>query len=125
MPFNYELDIDENAALLRIACEGELTCAEQGEHVLRQAIEFAESKNLYLILLDIRALELTMPVISMMAVMIKMRDEGWLKGKRIARLLTDENFSNLLIGDISESMDLPIQNFANEQQALTWLKENK
>jgi hypothetical protein len=123
MSFTYSLDIDQQQGLLRISCQGELTCADEGEKVLRQAVEFSELHNLQLLLVDIRQLSLTFEAFSMLDIMLNMRDQGWLKGKRIARVLAKENFSHLLIGDISESMDLPIRNFDSEQRALEWLKE--
>lgn len=125
MQFDYNIQIDKEHDLVRVVCQGELHDAQLGEQVLRDVVVYAAQNGLLSVLIDIRDLRVSFSGADMMDVMIKMREEDWLKGMRIARLFTNEDFSNLLIADISESMALPLKNFASESQALKWLKDNK
>jgi hypothetical protein len=125
MQFDSNIQIDKEHALVRVKCRGELHDAQLGEQVLRDVVICAVQEGLRSVLVDIRELTLSFSGADMMDVMIKMREEEWLKGVRIARLLTNEDFSNLLIADISESMALPLKNFTSELLAIKWLKDNK
>ena len=50
-----------------------------------------------------------------------LKDEGWFKGIRLARLIQDDTFYHDFVATLVERLGLPVQNFIDEQQAIEWL----
>jgi hypothetical protein len=123
MAFESEFDVERGNTLIRARCRGALSDAFAGEAFLREVVLYASQHSIRNILLDVRELSVSYSAEEMMDVMARMRSERWLEGVRVARLYTQEDFSNMLIVDIAESLHIPVKNFTSEQLALAWLKE--
>tara|TARA_R110001583_G_scaffold103785_1_gene251063 strand:+ start:253 stop:633 length:381 start_codon:yes stop_codon:yes gene_type:complete len=124
MAFTQHHRLDLANKLVVFEASGHVDHVDKMEIVIKKAINLAHMHNLIGILFDLREVKLSYESIDVIDLLVRMRDEDWLGGLRLARLVSGLGHTNDLVAEIYEKFSLPVKNFESKSKAIAWLLYN-